>query len=128
MKIRGVGQVSISVSDVDRAVAFYRDVLEIPFLFQVPGSPGMAFFDCGGTRLYIVRPEDPDATPSASVVYFTVDSAQDAAEELKSKGIELESEPHIIHQTENYTLWMAFFRDPDGNLMAVMSEEGELMG
>ena len=128
MKIHGVGQVSISVSDVDRAVAFYRDVLEIPFLFQVPGSPGMAFFDCGGTRLYIVQPEDPDATPSASVVYFTVDSAQDAAEELKSKGIELESEPHIIHQTENYTLWMAFFRDPDGNLMAVMSEEGELMG
>lgn len=128
MKIHGVGQVSISVSDVDRAVAFYRDVLEIPFLFQVPGSPGMAFFDCGGTRLYIVQPEDPDATPSASVVYFTVDSAQDAAEGLKSKGIELESEPHIIHQTENYTLWMAFFRDPDGNLMAVMSEEGELMG
>ncbi len=128
MKIHGVGQVSISVSDVDRAVAFYRDVLEIPFLFQVPGSPGMAFFDCGGTRLYIVQPEDPDATPSASVVYFTVDSAQDAAEELKSKGIELGSEPHIIHQTDNYTLWMAFFRDPDGNLMAVMSEEGELMG
>ncbi len=128
MQIHGVGQVSIGVSDVGRAVSFYRDVLGIPFLFQVPGSPEMAFFDCGGTRLYIVKPEDPDAKPSASVIYFTVDSAQDAAEELRSKGVELESEPHIIHQTDSYTLWMAFFRDPDGNLMAVMSEEGDLMG
>ncbi len=128
MKIHGVGQVSIPVSDVDRAVEFYRDVLEIPFLFQVPGSPAMAFFQCGGTRLYIVKPENPDSRTGSSVVYFTVDSAQDAADELKSKGVELESEPHIIHQTDSYTLWMAFFRDPDGNLMAVMSEEGDLMG
>ncbi len=128
MQIHGVGQVSISVSDVGKAVEFYRDVLDIPFLFQVPGSPAMAFFDCGGTRLYIVKPEDPNVKPDVSVIYFTVDSAKDAAEELISKGVELESEPHIIHQTENYTLWMAFFRDPDGNLMAVMSEEGDLMG
>ena len=128
MKIQGVGQVSVPVSDVDRAVGFYRDVLEIPFLFQVPGSPAMAFFQCGGTRLYIVKPESPDPNPGSSVLYFTVDSAQEAAEELKKKGVELESEPHIIHQTDDYTLWMAFFRDPDGNLMAVMSEDGDLMG
>ena len=128
MRINGVGQVSIGVSDVDRAVKFYRDVLEIPFLFQVPGSPEMAFFDCGGTRLYIVKPESPDVARDASVIYFTVDSVQDAAEELKSKGVELESGPHIIHQTDNYTLWMAFFHDSEGNLMAVMSEEGDLMG
>lgn len=128
MKIHGVGQISISVSDVDRAVAFYRDVLDLPFLFQVPGSPAMAFFDCGGTRLYVNQPENLGHAHGASVIYFTVDSAHAAAEELKSKGVRLESEPHIIHQTENYTLWMAFFNDPDGNLMAVMSEEGELMG
>ena len=128
MRIHGVGQVSIGVSDVDRAVKFYRDVLEIPFLFQVPGSPEMAFFDCGGTRLYIVKPESSDVAPASSVIYFTVDSVQDAAEELKSKSVELESGPHIIHQTDNYTLWMAFFHDSEGNLMAVMSEEGDLMG
>ena len=127
MKVHGVGQISISVADVDKAVEFYRDVLGIPFLFQVPGSPSMAFFDCGGTRLYIVEPENPDNAGS-SVIYFKVDSASEAAEELKSKGVQLESEPHIIHQTENYKLWMAFFNDPDGNLMAVMSEEGDLMG
>ena len=127
MKIHGVGQISISVSDVDRAVRFYRDLLEIPFLFQVPGGNPMAFFDCGGTRLYINQPENPEDSGS-SVVYFQVDSAQETASELETRGVPMESEPHIIHQTENYTLWMSFFRDPDGNLMAVMSEEGDLMG
>ena len=128
MKVHGVGQVSIPVSDIDAAVGFYRDALEIQFLFQVPGTPAMAFFDCGGTRLYLNQSENPDDATGSSVIYFTVDSAQEAAEELKSKGVQLESEPHIIHQTENYTLWMAFFKDPDGNLMSVMSEEGDLMG
>ena len=127
MKIHGVGQISISVTDVDRAVEFYRDILGINFLFQVPGDNPMAFFDCSGIRLYINQPENPEHA-GTSVIYFQVDSAQDAATELTSRGVTIESEPHIIHQTENYTLWMAFFRDPDGNLMAVMSEEGDLMG
>ena len=128
MKIHGVGQISISVTDVDRAVEFYRDTLGIDFLFQVPGTNPMAFFNCAGTRLYINQPENPEHATGSSVIYFTVDSAHEAAEELKSKGVQLESEPHIIHQTENFTLWMAFFEDPDGNLMSLMSEEGDLMG
>ena len=127
MKIHGVGQISISVTDVDRAVEFYRDILGINFLFQVPGDNPMAFFDCSGIRLYINQPENPEHA-GPSVLYFQVDSAQDSAKDLASRGVSIESEPHIIHQTENYTLWMAFFRDPDGNLMAVMSEEGDLMG
>ena len=127
MKIHGVGQISISVTDVDRAVEFYRDILGIDFLFQVPGENPMAFFDCSGTRLYINQPENPEHA-GTSVIYFQVDSAQDAAKELTERGVAIESEPHIIHQTDSYTLWMAFFHDPDGNLMAVMSEEGDLMG
>ena len=127
MKIHGVGQISISVTDVDRAVEFYRDILGINFLFQVPGDNPMAFFDCSGIRLYINQPENPEHA-GTSVIYFQVDSAQDAAKELTARGVTIESEPHIIHQTETYTLWMAFFRDPGGNLMAVMSEEGDLMG
>ncbi|MYF79264.1 MAG: VOC family protein [Chloroflexi bacterium] len=128
MKIHGVGQISISVTDVDRAVEFYRDTLGIDFLFQVPGTNPMAFFNCAGTRLYINQPENPAHATASSVIYLTLDSAHEAAEELKSKGVQLESEPHIIHQTENFTLWMAFFKDPDGNLMSLMSEEGDLMG
>ena len=127
MKILGIGQISISVTDVDRAVEFYRDTLGIDFLFQVPGTNPMAFFNCAGTRLYINQPENLGHAGS-SVIYFRVDSAQEAANDLTARGVPIESEPHIIHQTDNYTLWMAFFRDPDGNLMAVMSEEGDLMG
>ncbi len=127
LSINQIGQISISITDVDRAVAFYRDTLGIPFLFQVPGSPAMAFFDCDGTRLMLTQSESQSAA-GTSIIYFRTESAHAAAEALTASGIELESEPHIIHQTDSYTLWMAFFRDPDGNLMAVMSEEGELMG
>ena len=81
MKIHGVGQISISVTDVDRAVEFYRDILGINFLFQVPGDNPMAFFDCSGIRLYINQPENPEHA-GTSVIYFQVDSAQDSAKEL----------------------------------------------
>lgn len=119
-----IGQISISVSNLDEAIRFYRDILGVPFLFQVPGSPPMAFFDCNGIRLYVVQSENI----GTSTIYFKVDSARDAAKTLEERGVEMEGEPHIIHQTDSYTLWMAFFRDPDQNLMAVMSEEGDLMG
>ena len=122
-----IGQISISVTDIDRAVNFYRDILGIPFLFQVSGGQPMAFFDCNGIRLYINQPENPQHT-STSVIYFKVDSTHETVAKLKTHDVKIESDPHIIHQTGNYTLWMAFFKDPDGNLMAVMSEESDLMG
>ncbi len=126
MRIYGVGQISISTTDLDSAIEFYRDVLDIPFLFRVPGTPEMAFFDCGGTRLYVTEREGDDAELGNSVIYFKVDSASDAAAELTAKGVKLDSEPHVIHASGDYRLWMAFFKDPAGNLMAVMSEEGAL--
>jgi hypothetical protein len=54
--LRTLGQIHLSVSDLDRAIASYRDTLGISFLFQVPGQP-MAFFDCDGVRLYVGKPE-----------------------------------------------------------------------
>src|SRR4029078_1327895 len=37
-----LGQVHITVTDVERSVAFYRDVVGLPFLFDVPAQK-MAF-------------------------------------------------------------------------------------
>lgn len=120
--IRSIGQIHISVSDVPRAVAFYRDVLGLRFLFEVPGQP-MAFFDCGGVRLYLGRPESPEFR-SSPLIYYTVDSIRDACELYRSRGVEFESEPHVVHRTPEYELWMAGFRDPDGNYVHLMSEVG----
>ena len=58
--------------------------------------------------------------------YYTVDDIQSAHGELASARVEFNSEPHVIHSAENYELWMAFFKDPDGNQLAIMDERGDL--
>jgi predicted enzyme related to lactoylglutathione lyase len=115
-----IGQLHISVADVDRSVAFYRDVLGIPFLFQVPGRP-MAFFQCGEVRLYLGVPESPEFT-SRVVVYFTVDDVDAEFGRLREAGVEFRDQPHVVHRDDRHELWMAFFADPDGNHLALMQE------
>jgi predicted enzyme related to lactoylglutathione lyase len=115
-----IGQIHVSVDDVDRAVGFYRDVLGIPFLFRVPDQP-MAFFDCGGVRLYLGRPESPDFR-SNPVVYFRVDDIDESYAALRERDVEFRDAPHLIHRTEGTELWMAFFDDPDGNHLALMAD------
>jgi catechol 2,3-dioxygenase-like lactoylglutathione lyase family enzyme len=115
-----IGQIHVSISDIDRSVAFYRDVLGARFLFQVP-QQAMAFFDLGGVRLYLGKPESPDFR-SSPILYFTVDDVDEAHRELRRRGVEFLDEPHVVNRTESSELWMAFFRDPDGTNLALMED------
>jgi catechol 2,3-dioxygenase-like lactoylglutathione lyase family enzyme len=115
-----IGQIHVSVTDVERSIAFYRDTLGIPFLFRVPEQP-MAFFDCGGVRLYLGRPESPEFR-SNPVLYFSVEDVHVAHRELAARGVSFRDEPHLVARLEGSELWMAFFDDPDGNHLAVMAE------
>lgn len=118
-----IGQIAMTVGDLPRAVAFYRDVLGMRFLFEAP--PAMAFFDCGGVRLMMSLPEQAGADPGrqfASIIYYTVDDIQQAARALEARGVLFETAPHIVARLPHADLWMAFLRDPDGHLLAIMSE------
>jgi len=115
-----IGQIHVSVTDVDRAVAFYRDVLGIPFLFRVPGQP-MAFFDCGGVRLYLGVPES-EAFHARGMLYFAVDDLDEAYEALRDRGVQFAAAPHLVHRDATSELRMVFFNDLDGNNLALMSE------
>ena len=115
-----IGQIAISVQDVDKAVAFYRDVLGLKLLFQAP--PGLAFFDCGGVRLMLARPEKPEFDHPASTLYFKVADIQQATATLESRGVRFEEGPHLIAKMPDHELWMAFFRDGERNLLGLMSE------
>ena len=116
--ISRLGQVHIPALDVDRATAFYGDVLGLPLLFT---AGGMAFFNCGGVRLMISRPEGSDAH-AASLLYFVVPDIIGAYGRLKEAGVRIEAEPHKIAEMPTHDLWMTFFRDSEDNLMALMSE------
>ena len=116
-----IGQIHISITDIDRSVSFYRDSLGLPFLFQVPGQP-MAFFDAGGTRLYLGVPEDAAYT-SHPVLYFTTDDIRAAHRELTQRGVQFVDEPHVVHRDRDTETWMTFFVDPDGTRLGLMSEQ-----
>jgi methylmalonyl-CoA/ethylmalonyl-CoA epimerase len=114
-----IGQIAIPVRDIDRAVVFYRDVLKMQFLFQAP--PGLGFFNCQGVRL-MLDALAKDNAGKASVVYYQVIDIQSAFETFSSRGIIFESKPHFVARMPDHEVWMAFFRDPDRNMLALMSE------
>jgi catechol 2,3-dioxygenase-like lactoylglutathione lyase family enzyme len=117
---RGIGQIHLTVADIDRSVAFYRDVLGLRFLFDVPAQ-AMAFLDCGGVRLYLGAAESPEFE-SRPLLYYTVDDVDTAYATATARGAESLSGPHVVHRTEQIELWMAFLRDPDGIAFALMAE------
>jgi catechol 2,3-dioxygenase-like lactoylglutathione lyase family enzyme len=116
--ISSIGQISVRVTDIDRAVAFYRDQLGLTLLFQFPG---MAFFKCGEVRLYLTNPESPEFA-GTSIIYFRVGSIAAAHADLVAKGVTFVESPRKIHADERHELWLASFKDPDGNTLALMSE------
>ena len=115
-----IGQIAVVVHDVPRAVAFYRDTLGMRFLFDAP--PKMAFFDCGGIRLMLSLPEGAEFDHPGSIIYYGVEDIHAAAAALTARGVVFDTAPHIVARLPHADLWMGFFRDPDGNVLAVMSE------
>jgi methylmalonyl-CoA/ethylmalonyl-CoA epimerase len=118
--ISHIGQVSMTARDLDRAVAFYRDTLGLPFLFTAP--PQLAFFDCGGVRLLLDVPQDKEFDHPGSVLYFTVSDIQQTHQVLLSRGVRFRQGPHLIARLPDREVWMAFFGDTEGNTLALMSE------
>jgi methylmalonyl-CoA/ethylmalonyl-CoA epimerase len=114
----GIGQIAINVHDVERATRFYRDALGMQHLFSVES---MSFFQCGDVRIMLGLPDRPEFDHPSSIIYFTVADARVAYDELKEVVV-FRDEPLVVHRTEEYELWMAFFRDPEGNTLALMSE------
>jgi methylmalonyl-CoA/ethylmalonyl-CoA epimerase len=111
--LKGIGQIAINVHDIERATAFYRDVLGIRFLFSAP--PQLAFFEIGGISLMLSPAENPEFDHPSSLLYFDVDDIRVAHATLKEKGVEFLDEPHRVHKEGTRELWMSAFRDTEGN-------------
>jgi methylmalonyl-CoA/ethylmalonyl-CoA epimerase len=116
-------QVMLPVTDLDRSVAFYRDALRARLIARFD-PPGLAFLQLGEVRLLL----EHGAPPSSACLYFEVADTHAACAELESRGVAFDSQPHLIHRDDDGTFgpagseeWMAFFRDPDGNTLALAS-------
>lgn len=118
--ITRLGQIQIRTHDVERAAEFYEKILGLKLLFKAP--PGLAFFDCGGVRLILDRPEKPEFDHASSILYFSVNDINASHADMKAKGVRFEDEPHMIAKLPDHDLWMTFFRDTEDNVLALMSE------
>jgi len=113
-----LGQVSLTVDDVDKAERFYGETLGLRKLYRFGD---LVFFDCAGVRLYIQK-SNAQPLPASSVLYFRTPDLSIAVRELKARGVEFVDTPHLIAPMEDHDLWMTFFRDPAGNMLALMHE------
>jgi len=117
--LRTLGQLSMNAMDLARATAFYRDALGVRFLFEVPK---MAFFDLDGIRLMLATPETPAYDHPGSILYFKVPDIREAQRTLSDRGVAFDTDPHLIAEMPDHELWMSFFKDSEGNQLALMAE------
>lgn len=116
-----IGQIAITVSDVDAALAYYRDVLGLTFLFSA--GPNLAFLTDGSVRLMLSTPQGHGAPGANSVLYFTVQDIDSTYAAIVGRGSVAERAPQLIAKMPDHDLWMGFLRDPDGNLVGLMEEK-----
>ncbi|MEC1180449.1 VOC family protein [Metasolibacillus meyeri] len=117
--IQKIGQIGVAVKDLSRALAFYKEKLELTLLFN---TDTMAFFECNGLRLMLSLPEKDEFAYSSSVIYFQVNHIQDIYEHLVSKEVIFIDEPHVVAKMGQTETWMVFFQDTEGNTHALMNE------
>ena len=121
VRLTSLLQIAVRVRDMDRAIAFYRDTLGVPFMFR---AGNLAAFYLDGVRLMLDIPEDPggEFDHAGSVLYFRVPDVDDAYERLLARDVDFIEGPHIVHRDERHELWMAFFHDGEQNVLALAGE------
>jgi predicted enzyme related to lactoylglutathione lyase len=120
MSLDQIGQISVNVRNLKRAVEFYQQQLGMKHLFTVPDR--MAFFDCGGIRLMLAVAERADLDHPSSILYFKVPDIEEACEVLSERGVHFETKPALVAPMATYDLWLAEFHDTEENVLALMSE------
>jgi predicted enzyme related to lactoylglutathione lyase len=115
-----IGQIAVVVSDVAKATIFYRDVLGLKFLFGA--GPNLAFLAAGGVRLMLTTPQGHGEIGKNSVLYFKVDEIVATHAAIVARGAANERAPQLTAKMPDHELWIGFVRDPDGNLVGLMSE------
>jgi methylmalonyl-CoA/ethylmalonyl-CoA epimerase len=115
-----IRQIAVAVADINASKVFYRDRLGMKLLFEAP--PGLVFFDCDGIWLMLSAANEQEPAQPGSILYFAVDDIHAAHTALSGRGVVFSDEPHKIADLGSYELWMCFFKDPDGTVLALRAE------
>jgi predicted enzyme related to lactoylglutathione lyase len=120
-RVSAIGQIAITVSDVDSALGFYRDILGLPFLFSA--GPQLAFLQAGNVRVMLSTPQGAGQAGANSIVYFQTSDIENTHAVMVARGAVDERAPHLTARMPDHELWISFLRDADGNLVGLMEEK-----
>jgi len=120
-RISKIGQLAITVSDVQKALEFYRDILGLEFLFSP--SENLAFLKCGETRLMLSTPQGAGEIGKNSIPYFSAENVEQVYEQAVRSGATMERAPQLAAKMPDHELWIGFLKDPDENLIGLMEEK-----
>jgi predicted enzyme related to lactoylglutathione lyase len=115
--LEDVGQIAMRATDVARATTFYRDTLGLSLAIE---APGMAFFQVGSLMIMLGRPDSAEFDHPGSLLYFRTGDIRAAHAALAGRGVRFRDQPHVVHRAGERELWMAFFDDSEGNILALM--------
>jgi methylmalonyl-CoA/ethylmalonyl-CoA epimerase len=120
--ISGIRQIGVTVADVDQALAFYRDILGLEFLFAP--SPDLAFVQAGDVRILLSTPQGAGTIGANSILYFAVADIETAFADFVARGAVSEQSPALVARMPDHELWIGFLKDPDGNPVGILEEKG----
>lgn len=123
-KLSTIGQIAITVNDVEKALIFYRDVLGIDFLFSA--GPELAFMNADGVRIMLSTPQGAGTVGANSILYFKVFDIEAVHSSIIARGAQNERDPQLAAKMPDHELWTSFIRDPDGNLVGLMEEKANV--
>lgn len=115
--LEDVGQIAVRATDLARATRFYRDTLGLTLAIE---APGMAFFQVGSLMIMLGRPDSAEFDHPGSLLYFRTGDIHATHAALAGRGVTFRDAPHVVHRAGERELWMAFFDDSEGNVLAVM--------
>jgi len=116
-----LAQVAMTVSNVDQILPFYQDILGLPLLFR--SGSNLAFFSMGPVRLMLTTPQGAGAPGQNSILYFRVHDLEYTHHAMVQQGAFNQRGPQLAARMPDHELWMAFVRDPDGNLIGLIEEK-----
>ena len=114
-----ISQIGVHVKDLERARQFYGEVLGLPLLFEVPG---MVFYQCGTQRLMLSLPNEGQPVCGGSILYFDCVEIEAACRNLEAQRVEMIAAPSCVHRDEQHEIWMCFFKDPFGHVLALTEQ------
>ena len=121
VKLSEIGQIAITVSNVDVALEFYRDILGLSFLFSP--APTLAFLAAGSLRIMLSTPQGAGTVGANSTLYFKTQDIEASYASIIARGATVERTPQLAATMPDHELWIGFVRDPDGNLVGLMEEK-----